>query len=269
MDSTSSSGGALEIVARLGYGARGVVYLLVGGLATLEVVGSRGETTGSRGAVSSLLAAPMGNVLLTVLAICLVCYSIWRCVQSIRDTDNHGFSTKGLVIRASLLISAVSHILLAVFAASLIYTFELSSGGGSGDSASNVAWLMRQPFGQWLVAIVGGCVMGAGVAHLAKAWKTGFDKHFDISAQARRWAYPVCRFGLATRGVVFLIVGCLFIVAAWQVDPNEAGGTKEAFEALRNQAFGVWLFAVVALGLFAFGVYSLLESVYRRVRPLS
>ncbi|MCD2089350.1 DUF1206 domain-containing protein, partial [Halomonas meridiana] len=48
---------------------------------------------------------------------------------------------------------------------------------------------------------------------------------------------------------------------------HQAGGTTEVFSTLRGQALGQWLLAFVAVGLFAFGVYSLLTAVYRRINP--
>ena len=64
-----------------------------------------------------------------------------------------------------------------------------------------------------------------------------------------------------------MIVGSLFIIAAYQYNPSQAGGTAEALNTLRHQAFGQWLLAFVAIGLFAFGVYSLLTAIYRRINP--
>ena len=87
-------------------------------------------------------------------------YVAWRATQAIRDTDDHGTDAKGLAVRGGLAVSAVTHTLLAVFAISLI----IGSGGGGGDGGTQdwTVWLMRQPFGRWLVAIVGIAVAGAG-----------------------------------------------------------------------------------------------------------
>ena len=256
---------ALQLYARFGYASRGVVYLLVGGLATLAAFTQGGETTGSRGALERLLSAPAGDILLIVVAIGLVGHSLWRCLQSVFDADAHGRSAKGLTIRAGLLISSVTHALLAMFALSLIFT--IGQSGGQSGGGSTAGWLMQQPLGRWLVALVGVVLIGAGFAHMAKAYKEGFDKHFAMPASTQRWAYPVCRFGLATRGVVFIIAGVLFVIAGWQGAPQEAGGTPEVFSLIRHQAFGQWLLGIVAVGLFAFGLYSLLLSVYRLIDP--
>jgi hypothetical protein len=58
----------MEIMARLGYGARGIVYCLVGGLALLAAFGSGGQTGGSRSALQSLLSQPFGKAWLVLIA---------------------------------------------------------------------------------------------------------------------------------------------------------------------------------------------------------
>ncbi|MGQ7273886.1 DUF1206 domain-containing protein [Marinobacter sp. V034] len=265
--SRPDQGDIIALFARAGYAARGLVYVLVGGLAALAALGEGGEATDSRGALESVLSAPLGQVWLGAMAIGLVGYAMWRCIQAIKDTDHHGTDTKGITVRASLLVSAGIHLMLASFVVRLIFAFGGSSGGSEGGSQGVAHWLMKQPYGPWLVGALGVILIAVGLAHAAKGWKMSFDRHLDMSSTMQRWTYPICRFGLATRGVIFLFIGAFFIIAAYSVNPNEAGGLAEVFDTLRNQPFGPWLLGFVATGLFAFGIYSLLESVYRRVNP--
>lgn len=257
-----------HLAARAGYAARGIIYILVGALAALAALGQGGGTTGSRGALSQLLDAPFGAVMLVAIAIGLLCYAAWRAIQAFFDADGHGTDAKAILIRGGLAVSAVIHVGLAFFALSLVFGLGTGqSGGQSSDSASQewTAWLLSQPFGQWLVGLVGIAIIGAGVAHFVKAWTAKFEQRFEMSAQEREIITPVSRFGLFARGVAFLLIGGFFIVAAWQQDPGEARGLSGALDALQQQPYGWALLGLLAIGLVAFGLYSVIESVYRRV----
>lgn len=261
------SDSALICLARIGYAARGIVYLLVGGLTTLAAFDQGGQTTGSPGALKSVLTAPLGTVLLFLLTLGLVSYALWRGIQAIKDTDHHGTTPKGIAIRAGLAGSAISHIVLAVIAAMAVTTIGGSSGGSEESTQSAVGWLMSQPYGRWLVGATGLVLGTIGLVHHLKAWKTDFDDEFDMPEHSRHWVFPMFRFGLTARGIVFMIVGGLFVAAAYQINPEQAGGTTQALNALREQPYGKWLLGGVAIGLFAFGLYSFLAALYGRVNP--
>ena len=64
----------LKLLARLGYGSRGVVYLMIGGLAMLAAFGNGGETTGSKGAMLKILEQPVGTTLMVIIIIGLISY---------------------------------------------------------------------------------------------------------------------------------------------------------------------------------------------------
>jgi MFS family permease len=255
---------ALKRLAQSGYVARGVVYLIIGGFACLAAFGSGGGTSDSKDALAALLGAPFGKVLLILVAVGLVGYAVWRAVQAIFDVDGHGTDVKGLAVRGGLGVSAVTHTLLALFAFGLIFA-GIGSGGDGGGKQGMAATLMSQPFGQWLAALVGLAIVGAGLAQIVKGWKAGFTKYLALDGDKDRWVMPISRFGLIARGVVFALVGAFFVLAAWQADPSEARGLSGALDAVRSAPFGWALFALIALGLFAFGLYSLVEARYRRI----
>lgn len=259
----------LKVLARSGYAARGVVYLLVGGIAVLAAFEGGDQPDGSSGALKSLIGEPFGKTILGLIAAGLVGYSVWRSTQALFDTDRHGHDIKGLAIRGGLIASAFTHVALAYAAATLALNIG-SSSSGSGNSAQQFThWLMAKPFGAWMVGIAGITLVIVGVAHLVKAYKKGFQKWFDLDDKAMKTVTPICMFGLGARGVVWLIVGGFFLYAGFTNDPDEAGGLQDAMRSIRDQSFGQILVAIVAAGLFAFGAYSLIESYARRVtRPL-
>ncbi len=62
----------IERLARFGYVAYGMVYVLVGVLALQAAFGGGGGATGQEGALRSILLAPLGRVLLCMVALGLL-----------------------------------------------------------------------------------------------------------------------------------------------------------------------------------------------------
>ncbi len=262
------STGLLCWLARLGYGSRGLVYLIVGGLALLDAVGTVGqESVDSKGALEKIIAQPFGQTLLSIVAVGLLGYSLWRLIQAVADPDDHGTGPKGVAVRGGLLVSCITHVGLAVFAASLIFGWGAGGGDGGNSAQDWTAWLLDKAFGRWLVGGLGLLVIGAGIAHFYKGATAGFEKYFIMDRGLMRWATPVCQFGLMARGVVFGIIGGFFIVAAVHFNSGQARGLKGALDTLEAQPFGPWMLGMVGTGLVAFGIYSLIEAGYRRIDP--
>ncbi|HEV7433483.1 MAG TPA: DUF1206 domain-containing protein [Pseudorhizobium sp.] len=251
-----------EWLARIGYSARGIVYILVGAMALLSSFG--GRQTDQESALQIVLNQPFGWIWLALIGVGLIGFIVWRLAQGILNADDHPHNAKGYLIRIAMLISAATYTGLASFA--LRHALQLSIGGGSGNSRESwTSWLMQQPFGPYLVAIVGLAIIGGGVAQLVKGVKRRYLKYVSISPERNRVLDLICVYGLTARGVIFFIIGGFFLYAAWAVDPSQAGSTAQAMDWVRQLPFGGILYGLIALGLFAFGAYGLIEARYRIV----
>jgi uncharacterized membrane protein YidH (DUF202 family) len=128
---------------------------------------------------------------------------------------------------------------------------------------------MAQPFGPWLVGLVGLIGIAGGLGQIAQGVTTDFKKDFKLGEMSptERTAFTwIGRAGLVARGVVFAMLGFFLVQAALNTDPNRAKGLDGALQTLVQQPFGPWLLGLVALGLIAFGLYSLLSARWIQVR---
>ena len=255
---------AVERLARLGYGCRGLVYVIVGWFAVKAAMG-RSEVTDTRGALAELLGQPLGRTMLAVVALGLCGYALWRLVEGVLDLDGgSGGGVKEWGRRGGRIASGLIHLGLAAAAVGLILGTG-GSGGGDQSARDWTAWLLSFPFGRVLVALVGVAVLAASAAQAGKAWKAGFANELPPDPEIRRVLCPVGRAGLAAKSLVFALVGLFFLLAAWRSDASESGGLAQALRTLQDQPFGPWLLGVVAVGLVAFGIYSVAMGLYRRI----
>ena len=186
----------LELLARLGYAARGAVSLLFGLLALLAAFGrDGGGATGSKGALQELLLHPLGDVLLAAVALGLFGFALWRALQALLDADGLGREPKAMAVRAGQAVSAVAHLGLGVFALSLLVGW--GHGGGNEEQSARdwTLWLLARPFGEWLVGAVGLAVIGAGLGMAGKAWSASFMRRLACGPEQARWVVPLGRAG--------------------------------------------------------------------------
>jgi hypothetical protein len=259
------NGNSLEIMARLGYGSRGLVYALVGGLALLAALGSGGQTGGSRSALQSLLGQPFGKVLLGLIAAGLASFALWRLIEAITDADHRGSSGKALAVRVARGLSGMIYIGLAFSALSLAVGWGTKSGGEDRAAQDWTAWLLAKPFGQWGVALVGLAIAGTGLAYLWRAWQGNVTEQLSCPSDARRWVVSLGRFGFGGRGIVFVLIGGFLVLAAWHSNSREVKGLGGALRALQEQPYGWALLGLTAAGLLSFGLFGFAQALYRRI----
>lgn len=264
--SVDSASAWIEMLARVGYASRGVIYVTIGALALSLARGGGGETTDSRGALGRIAEQPLGTAAIAVIALGLAGYAIWRLTEALANPARLGHDARDVFRRIANAVRGIIYAALA-FAAAGLATGD-SSGAQPGQTDDLTARAMALPAGRWLVGLVGAIIIGYGIHSLIKAWRSDIGKHMRVAEMSRdtsRRIIHVSRFGIGARGLVFMIVGWFFVQAAMQFDAREAGGVGEALDTLARQPHGPWLLGIVALGLVAFGIHSLLESKYRRI----
>lgn len=258
----------MTLLARLGYAMKGVVYIIIGWLAIQLAAGIGGKATDQRGALQSLGQQPFGHFLLIIMGIGLLGYALWSLVQAIFDTEHEGKKAKGIVARLAFAAVGISYGLLAIGA------FRLVAGSGSAGQSTTTstqdwtALLLKQPFGVFLVILLGLIVIGVAGYLAYRAYKVEFLKRLDlarVSAAVRKGVTFLGQLGYGAQAVVFVVIGLFLIIAAVQHNAAKAKGLDTALLALSQQPFGKFLLAIVALGFLAYGIYCFAEARYRYV----
>jgi hypothetical protein len=257
----------MERLTRLGYAVKGFLYVAIGFIAITGALGRSNTPADQIGAIVSLRKLPYASIFLWVILIGLVSYSLWGVIRAVLDPLHKGHDLKGLLTRGGFLLSAVT------YATFVIPTYHLIHGGTSGAGAQSnvklVSSVMNMPMGRWLIALVGLGGIAAGLYQMYSGIRMDFDqfyKPYALSSEQFKIAKEMGRFGTIARGIVFGIVGGFLVLAAYQADPGHARGFDGAFKYLAHQPYGIYLLAIIALGMIAFGLYSIMMGAWMRLK---
>lgn len=255
----------MTALARLGFAARGLVYILIGWLA-FNAARTGAEPSDNQGALGSLSEKPLGHVIMAICAVGFAGYAFWRIAEGVLDPEGRGNTLKGKMERISYLISGAAHVSLCLVAARLALQQTSARHGSPGDEAAQnwSGWLLDLPGGLALLVGVGIVLFIVAAAQAHKAYEASFDElNSDVPAPAYvRW---IGRLGYGSRAVVFAVIGWLLIAAAIHHDPARAGGLGDALTELRAQPEGVAVLSIIGAGLALFGVFSLVEARFRHI----
>jgi len=259
----------IEAFARVGFVAKGVLYMTISALAASAALGMGGKADpDSKQALQKLFEAPFGRVLVAIVALGLVGYAAWRIIDGIADPERRGHSAKGIVLRASSVVRGVIHLALA-FAAGMLAMYRDNGGGGGGGRVREwVGKALAVPGGVYILWGVAAGLLGYGVYQLYCAFRAKLSKELRlgrVSSSARRAIIGVSRFGIAARGVVFGTIAVMLYTAARDHAPRKAGGLGDSLRALLLE-LGPGPYLAIALGLGAYGIYELINAKYRRIR---
>ncbi|MDT0492837.1 DUF1206 domain-containing protein [Streptomyces griseus] len=259
---------AVEAGARAGFGARGVIYVLVGALALqIAFSGGGGQQADRGGAIAEIAEKPFGRIVLWLLGIGLVGMALWRLSEALfgQAGPDGGKPTKRAMAAGRFVFYGFAAFSVLSFAAG-----DSSSGSGSSDQQSQdiTAKALGWPGGQWIVAIGGVAVAGAGLWIAGRAILRKYHKHLkmaEMSQKVRRAVDITGVFGGSARGAVFATAGGFAVAAAVKHEPDQTKGMDDTIRSFTETPVGPWLLVVIALGLVAFGVFSWFNARYRKV----
>jgi hypothetical protein len=252
----------IKPVAQAGLIAKGAVYVLLGVLAFMAAfeIGGKGSAEASQtGALQSVREWPAGNVLLLALAAGLLCYAIWRGIQTFVDT---GVEKKGWKKRLRYGLSGATYAVLAYSSLRL----SLGPSQKKGDKNQAVAAeLLDKPFGQVLVGLAALTLAAVGVYQIYYGLSEKYKKHvkgLSLKSEYTSLLLRSGKIGYVSRGAVWLLMAALFGRAAIYAAASEAGDTSKTLQFIEDSPYGSYLLGALGLGLAAYGVFNFIRARY-------
>ena len=253
----------LDRAARLGFLAKGLVYVLIGVLAFQVAMGDQ-QRADQKGALQSIADKPGGSVVLWLMVLGFLAYAAWRFSEAAFGRRDETDEKKRTAKRIGSAANGAIYLAFAVLAFRTVTSSSSSGGGGADITAKVLDW----PAGQAIVVIAGLVIMVVAVALAWRGLKTDFEKHLNTGGMSRTTFTAVRRLGQVgyiARGAVFLLIGGLVVKAAMDHQPGKAQGFDVALRSLAGAPFGQVLLIAAALGLICFGAYCVAEARYRRL----
>ena len=270
-----ASGVWLRAGSRLGLACRGTVYLLVGYLAfrlALAAHGRKGEPASSAGAVQAAVDPAWGRVPLVLLVAGLAAYALTQLLEAVFRPARAAGTMGSWRQRA---VSSWGFVLYSVFCLStarlLVETPpQQTAQSEQRQDTGMTADLLRTGWGKALLLLVGILVVAGGLEAGRRAVRLNFRERFTDEHMSRALAMltrALGAFGSVARAVVFVLVGVFLVKAAVLSSADQTKGLDAIFRSVASFPYGSWLLALLACGLFCYGLYCLVEVRYRDLTP--
>ena len=248
---------ALELLERVGYVVRGVLYAAMGTFALGLALGLGGAATDQSGSLVILTGGPAGKFMLFAVVLGLAAYSVWGFVRAIFDPLHRGRDPIGIAERLGFLWSGIAYLSIVLFALQLI-AGSASSASHDGAQAA-IARILDYPAGQLGAILIGIIAICVGLGQFAEAVRAVFKrdlKRSEMTRSEKKIVDSLGRMGMVSRGVTFTIAGWFVLQGGVTRDPSRVHGFGGAFVFLLQQPFGRVLLGAVAIGFIALGLHS-------------
>ena len=244
-------------LVRVGYFSRAILYSVLG-LIALTSAGKISQ--GTNGVFQAIQDFPLGEAILWLMVVGLIAYALFRFCSPLFDIENNGSDAKGWGKRIGHAGSGIAHLALAYSA----YRFATSDGGSGGGAQQAASGVLSFEFGGVVLGLLGIALFIAAIDQAKKGVTGSFMNRISSQApDATRWLGGA---GFLARAVVYAVIGWSVFQAGFM-----SGGSdqiKTLGDAVASLAGDGIIFKLVAIGLLAFGLFSLVLARYKIIPDL-
>ena len=237
----------MEIAARIGWSARGALYLLLAVLTARIPISGGGERVDKQGAFTALADTSFGAWLLGTLVVGMAGFAVFRLWAAVRGAEEKTNRRVGWAISAAIYVAL----------AYLAYGVLRGARSGGNEEKALTVQVLTWSWGQLLVGGIALVLLAIAANYVRKGVKERFLHDIDEGAVPGQLARPVRVVGVAGwlgRAVVWALVGFFLLRAAIQHDPNEPVGLDESLHALAGEGWGVALLWIAVAGMVSFAL---------------
>jgi hypothetical protein len=254
---------ALTWLARVGFAARGLIYLIVGGFAAAAALGLGKEPHGIMDAVQAITGTQLRLVLAASTGIGLACLAayfatvgMWHCCR--------GRGPRRWLMAAGMLGDAIVYGAVMLCIVSLLFDWHAD---GEQQVQLWTAWALGKPFGRVVIGFIGLLILACGLGVTGWVLTTDIDDDVDLPEDQKRVIEPIGRYGLSGRGLGAALVGVYWLSAALHTDPSQAHELGGALQSVQEHSKG-WLLLLPLAGAFAASaVFDFVQALFHRPDP--
>lgn len=249
-------------LARVGYAAKALIYLLIGGIALYEATRRLGAHSSPSQAMHLLRLQPLGGAILALLAAGMCCYGLHRCLEAILGpvrTKSHLLET---FHRLGRLVGGGCYLGLA--ASSVEFVFSRTHTGDS-QTPRLAGQLMQHSLGNSLIVAVGAVLVFVGTKCFFDALSGRYRRSYELERPSKPVAFIVhigAIYGICARGVFFLLCGGLTIYSGLASDPKSARGMQGVLALIQKLPLGQWLYGIIGAGFVSYGLFCVVRTIY-------
>jgi hypothetical protein len=259
----------IKSLARLGFYSKGFLFIVIGILAILLVIGlDGGKLADATGALSTVAHRPYGKVFLIIFIAGAVGHGVWNILRGAADVDEAGNKWQGIVKRGIQIGIGIFYLGLAVSALEIVLAARVVEANSQAEETFISVALAVPLFGTLFLVALGLSVIGAGF-HECYSGVTGkFRENYRLWKITGFHLKVINVLGILSftaRALLLVLMGYFFIRAAFYNTAGGAIGMDAALLTLLKSSYGRIVVLLTAVGLVCHGVLAFYEAKYRRI----
>jgi hypothetical protein len=255
-------------LSRLGFYSKGVLFIIIGVIALMVVIGIHGaKMVDQRGALAALAEEPYGRVFLIFFIVGAAAHGIWNILRAVVDIDNLGRHWFSIFKRCIAVMIGVFYFGLGVSTAEIVVAARVDPGSSQAEETFVSVLLMVPVLGVLWAIVIGIGLVGAGFSEAYTGLSGGFRSSYRrlrVDGPHEPLVTVLAVLSFSVRAILLVVMGYFFIKAPFDRSPGPIG-LDGALLALLVTAFGRTLVAIAGVGLIAHGVLAFYEARYRKL----